>query len=167
MDPLDILLRLAAAGLGGGLLGIDRQAREKPAGLRTHTLVALGAALVTIVVLDFSTVDGKLNSDAVSRAVQGIVAGIGFLGGGAILKLRDRDDVRGLTTAATIWICAAVGIACGAAQWTAAGAASAFALLVLVVGRRLDRAVARLHAKKPRRDATEPNRPGSSPPGGS
>src|SRR6266446_127475 len=113
LPPLEVILRLAAAMLIGGALGVDREVRGKPAGLRTHALVAMGAALATISAIQFA---GPADRAAVTRVIQGIVAGVGFLGGGAILRARGQDEVHGLTTAATIWLVAAIGIACGGGQ---------------------------------------------------
>lgn len=143
MDTLEVLLRLGAAALVGAALGLDREARGKPAGLRTHALVSIGAALVTLVSIELSFREGGIDANAVSRVIQGIVAGVGFLGGGAILKSKDRDDVRGLTTAATIWIVAALGIACGAGFWVAALASLALSAVVLILGVPVERVVRR------------------------
>ena len=131
---IEILIRLSAAVLIGGCIGIDREVRRKPAGMRTHALVSLGAALVMLIVV--RTGPGLFEHvDAVSRAVQGIIAGVGFLGGGAILKSNTHEDVvHGLTTAASIWLVASLGIACGVGQWVAALIGLALALLILVVG---------------------------------
>ena len=96
----EILLRLTVATLVGGALGVDRELRDKPAGLRTHALVALGASLVMVTTLGLTKGD---SADPISRAIQGIIAGVGFLGAGAIMRARDRDVVSGLTTAASIW----------------------------------------------------------------
>ena len=98
--------RLLAAAVLGGVIGAQRERVHSAAGFRTHILVSLGAALVVLAGREagFSTPD-------VSRVVQGIVAGIGFLGAGTILKLAERGEVHGLTTAATIWVTAAVGVA--------------------------------------------------------
>jgi len=123
----DVAARLVAATLIGSGVGLDREIRHKPAGLKTHALVALGAALVTVVA-------GTLaDSSAVSRVIQGIIAGVGFLGGGAILKGTD-ELVTGLTTAASIWLVASLGIACGAGEWIIAVIALVIALIVLILG---------------------------------
>jgi putative Mg2+ transporter-C (MgtC) family protein len=143
VDIFDVLLRLTAAAVAGAVLGVDREVRGKPAGLRTHALVSVGAALVTMVSIELTIQEGELDANAVSRVIQGIIAGVGFLGGGAILKSKSRDDVRGLTTAASIWIVAALGTACGAGLWREAGAALVLSVLVLMVGRPVERAVRR------------------------
>lgn len=130
----DAFVRLAAATAIGAAVGINRELRGKPAGMRTHALVSLGAALVVLSSIGLSTVGGHMDPNAVSRAVQGIIAGVGFLGGGVILKTSDRRGVRNLTTAASVWVVAGLGIVCGAGQWSLAAAALALTLLVLVIG---------------------------------
>ena len=150
---VDLIVRLSTATAIGGLIGIDREARGKPAGLRTHALVSLGAALVTVVTIRL-TDPGVGDPNAISRAIQGIVAGVGFLGAGAILKTNgtEMEVVRGLTTAATIWLVASLGIACGAGQWHAAVIAVCFALVILIVGGPIEGLVHRLFRKRPVRD---------------
>jgi len=139
---IEISIRLFAAVLIGGCIGLDREIRRKPAGMRTHALVSLGAALVMLIVV--RTGPGQIEHvDAVSRAIQGIIAGVGFLGGGAILK-SEHDIIHGLTTAASIWLVASLGIACGVGQWVAALIALALALLVLIVGEPIERLVHRI-----------------------
>jgi len=139
---IEISIRLLAAVLIGGCIGLDREIRRKPAGMRTHALVSLGAALVMLIVV--RTGPGQIEHvDAVSRAIQGIIAGVGFLGGGAILK-SEHDIIHGLTTAASIWLVASLGIACGVGQWVAALIALALALLVLIVGEPIERLVHRI-----------------------
>jgi putative Mg2+ transporter-C (MgtC) family protein len=128
-----LAVRLLVAILAGALLGYQREHIHKPAGLRTHILVALGAALLTAVPQIC-----RMEMSAVSRVIQGLVAGIGFLGGGAILKLSDKQEVRGLTTAASVWLAAAVGIAAGLGRPGAAFLGSALGLLVLAVLGRLE-----------------------------
>ncbi len=106
---LRILIRLVLAGLMGALLGYERTREHKEAGLRTHMLVALAAALYTVVHLE-----GSIRSADMSRVIQGIATGIGFLGAGTILKLSTEHQIKGLTTAASIWLTAAAGMAVGA-----------------------------------------------------
>ncbi|MEA2336844.1 MAG: putative Mg2+ transporter-C (MgtC) family protein, partial [Thermoanaerobaculia bacterium] len=110
-----------------------------------HALVALGSALVTLVIVRFDP-NGQL-VDAVSRAIQGIIAGVGFLGGGAILKA-EHEMVSGLTTAASIWLVASLGIACGLGQWVAALIALGFALLILIVGGPVEGLVHRIAKRR-------------------
>jgi putative Mg2+ transporter-C (MgtC) family protein len=136
----DIVARLGSATLLGGVLGLNREMRSKPAGLRTHALVSLGSALATTATLQF--LDGPgIDHAAVTRTIQGIVAGVGFLGGGAILRAKDREEVTGLTTAASIWVVAALGIACGGGFWISSVVAVLLALLVLILGTPLERFV--------------------------
>ena len=120
-----ILRLLLAAGLGAAI-GVEREIRQKPAGLRTNILIALGSALFVAVSIAFGRAGGT--SDRVAAQV---VTGIGFLGGGAIL--RSGTSVRGMTTAATIWVNAAVGMAAGAGLYAIAIAATVIALVVLAV----------------------------------
>src|SRR5262245_21483264 len=103
-----IIVRLALAALLGGVIGYERESRGKAAGLRNHMLVALGSALFVLVVQQSGG-----GADAVSRVIQGLVAGIGFLGAGAILNNRNDPHIRGLTTAAGVWMTAAIGVAAG------------------------------------------------------
>lgn len=150
-DVLDVALRLLAATLIGGAIGLDREVRSKPAGLRTHALVCLGAALVTVVVARLSGSPLSQHVDAVSRVIQGVIAGVGFLGGGAILKAaaNGSEVVSGLTTAATIWVVASLGVACGAGQWAAAVIAASFALLILILGRPIEGLAHRIFRRHP------------------
>jgi putative Mg2+ transporter-C (MgtC) family protein len=126
----DLLLvsaaRLGLAALLGALMGIQRERVHSAAGLRTHILVGLGAAL--FVLADLESGGGQ---DAVSRVVQGVIAGIGFLGAGTILKIGDRAEVLGLTTAASIWVTAAVGVAAGLGHVWLAGLAAILGWFVL------------------------------------
>lgn len=103
-----VILRLIIAMLLGALVGFQRARTGKPAGLRTHMLVAMGAALLVLAPLEFG-----FDSADLSRVIQGLVSGIGFLGAGAILKLADEHQIHGLTTAAGIWMTAAVGVTVG------------------------------------------------------
>ncbi|HKS25757.1 MAG TPA: MgtC/SapB family protein [Thermoanaerobaculia bacterium] len=139
-DTGELALRLFAAAAIGCGIGIDREVRGKPAGMRTHALVALGAALVTVVVVRVTP--NVEHVDAISRVIQGIIAGVGFLGGGAILK--SAESVHGLTTAASIWFVAAVGAACGTGQWVAALIAVGFAFLILIGGLAAEKVMRRL-----------------------
>ena len=120
--------------MAGALVGVNRELRGKPAGMRTHALVSLGAALVTLSSDYLASQAMTYDSNTVSRSIQGIVAGVGFLGGGVILKTSDRGSVRHLTTAASIWVVACIGIVCGVGQWPLAAAATTLTLLMLIIG---------------------------------
>ena len=141
-DLMEVGLRLLAATLIGSGIGLDREVRRKPAGMRTHALVSLGAAVLTVVVARIGPAEAD-HLSAVSRVIQGIIAGVGFLGGGAILKA-EHEMVHGLTTAASIWLVATLGIACGAGQWIAALIAWVIAILILTVGSRVEGLVHRI-----------------------
>ncbi|MDP9140747.1 MAG: MgtC/SapB family protein [Pseudomonadota bacterium] len=103
-----LMVRLMAATLLGAVIGFQRERAGKPAGLRTHILVALGT---TVFVMAGS--GAGMSSDGLSRVIQGIITGIGFIGAGSILKLEREHDIQGLTTAAGIWMTAAIGVAVG------------------------------------------------------
>lgn len=133
IGPWQIFLRLVVATLIGCALGLNRELHGKPAGLRTHALVALGAALVTLTSVELVTAGRQVDNASVLRTIQGIMAGIGFLGGGVILRDDSHQSVHGLTTAASVWVVACLGIACGAGQWLTALMALGLALGVLVV----------------------------------
>ena len=121
-----MLVRAATALLLGGAIGYERERRGTAAGLRTHMLVALGAALFVMVPLE----SGVAMAD-MSRVLQGVVSGIGFLGAGAVIKLSQDRRIRGLTTAASIWLTAAIGVAAGMGMTLAALLAAALALFIL------------------------------------
>jgi putative Mg2+ transporter-C (MgtC) family protein len=104
MDTIDIILRLSAALVVGGAIGVNRDLHAKPTGLRTLSLVGLGSALAVMAV----TGSGEIN--AVSRIIQGVLTGIGFLGVGVIMRTADGEHVHGLTTAACTWLTACAGV---------------------------------------------------------
>ncbi len=120
---VDLAIRLLVAAVLGALIGVERERHERPAGMRTHLLVSVGSALFTVLSIDAFPSPG---ADPARIAAQ-IVTGIGFLGAGAIIK--DGATVKGLTTAASLWVVAAVGMAAGAAAW---GVAIAATIIVLV-----------------------------------
>jgi putative Mg2+ transporter-C (MgtC) family protein len=123
----EVLLRLFVAAALGGAIGVERELRERQAGLRTHLVVSVGAALFTLVsAYGFSNFDGKVDP---TRIAAQIVSGIGFLGAGAII--RQGLSVRGLTTAASLWLVAAIGMGAGAGYWDGALIATLGALLTL------------------------------------
>jgi putative Mg2+ transporter-C (MgtC) family protein len=137
--------RLVLATVFGAAIGINREWLSKPAGLRTHALVGLGAALITLVGLLLAVPGTDADLAAPGRVLQGLLAGIGFIGGGVILHRQRSGEVEGLTTAASIFIVAIVGAAVGAGLWRTALVAVVLALLVLGIGAvdKLVRRVAR------------------------
>lgn len=141
MAELDDVLRLLVAAVTGLLIGIDRDVSGKPVGMRTLSLVSLSAALVSIAAIEFQNL--RDHPDALSRVVQGVITGVltgvGFIGAGVILRDRDAKTVHGLTTAATVWIAAGLGIACALGAWLLVGAAIAITLLILFVLPSLER----------------------------
>ena len=126
MGWLDIVLRLGSAILIGGAIGLNRDLHHKPTGVRTLGLVALGSALVILAVAG--------DPAAVSRVIQGIITGIGFLGAGVILHRPTGGKVHGLTTAASIWVTAAMGVLCGIAAWSILVVGVSLVLLLLMFG---------------------------------
>ncbi len=150
MDDKELLipiLRLLAAAVAGGLIGLERTYHGRPAGFRTHTLVCMASSLLVLVTVfqwELLT-DAPLETIRVdpTRMAQGIMTGIGFLGAGVILK--DRLTIRGLTTAASIWLTAAIGIVIGMGLYFAAVLATLLALAILVAFRHMER---RLHTMR-------------------
>jgi putative Mg2+ transporter-C (MgtC) family protein len=135
-ETVRVIVRLLAALLAGGVIGLQREASGKAAGLRTHILVCMGTALFVLAGLGVG-----MGQDALSRVVQGLVTGIGFLGAGAILKLEASYEIKGLTTAAGIWMTAAIGVAIGVGRLGTAAIATALAWFVLAVLIRLDQRI--------------------------
>ena len=125
-----ILIRLVSATLLGAAIGYERQRAGKAAGLRTHILVAAGT---TVFILGCLGAGMKNNSDAISRVIQGIITGIGFVGAGSILKRETDKNIQGVTTSAGIWMTAAIGVTVGLGGLGLAFMATALALLVLRV----------------------------------
>jgi putative Mg2+ transporter-C (MgtC) family protein len=128
-----VLLRLSVAVLLGGLVGLQRERARKPAGLRTHILVCLGTSVVVLACSGIGmTLDGQ------SRVIQGIVTGVGFIGAGSILKLSHEHEIKGLTTAAGLWMTAAIGIACGVGAIGIALISAVLTLIVLVLAKVIE-----------------------------
>ena len=127
------LIRLTAAAVLGAVVGLNREKAGKPAGMRTHILVCLGT---TVFILGCS--GAGMSSDALSRVIQGIVTGIGFLGAGSILKLNEERDIQGLTTAAGVWMTAAIGVAVGLGTLGVALLSTIFTLIVLALAGPLE-----------------------------
>lgn len=147
----DVLLRLVAAAAAGGLVGLNRDLADKPIGIRTLALVSLGAATVSVAGLQ---VQGMAeNPDALSRVVQGIIqgvmAGISFIGAGVILRNAQARTVEGLTTAATVWVSAALGVACGLGAWRTIAIAIPVTLATLFAWGWIDRVTRRTRRYDP------------------
>ena len=146
LDWSEILLRLGVAALAGAALGLNRDLHGKPVGLRTLALVSLATAMV--VILADPLRNGSF-TDAGSRIIQGILTGIGFLGAGVIFHAEKHVRVRGLTSAACVWLTACVGIVCGAGGWRLVTVALAIAFVVLLIGGPVERRLHRLLGGKP------------------
>ena len=123
-----VVVRLLIASFLGGLLGLQRERQGKQAGIRTHMLVAAGSALFVLVPMQ-----AGMDSDGLSRVLQGLLAGIGFLCAGSILKLENEEQVKGLTTAAGIWMTAAIGMCAGLGRETTAVLSTLLVLAILAL----------------------------------
>jgi putative Mg2+ transporter-C (MgtC) family protein len=132
MDIVDVVLRIVVAAVVGGLIGLNRDLHGKPTGVPTLGLVGLGSALAVLAVA------GSGDAAAASRVIQGIVTGIGFLGAGVIIRPMAKGQVHGLTTAASVWLTAALGAACGVGAWRIVVIGVAMAFLLLLFGKRLE-----------------------------
>src|SRR5919205_880738 len=142
-----VLIRLVAATVLGEIIGAQRQRAGKPAGLRTHMMVTTGTA---VFVLACSGVG--MSQDALSRVIQGVVTGIGFIGAGSILKLDRERDIQGLTTAAGVWMTAAVGVAAGLGSLGVAIISTAFAVIILSLAKRFEPRIGRPRAARAERE---------------
>ncbi|MEH1893350.1 MAG: MgtC/SapB family protein [Nostoc sp.] len=140
-DWLNISLRLCIALLIGAIIGLERQIKRKPAGLRTHMLVSLGSAMFILIIIQ--TGGSQSSPDALSRVIQGIAAGVGFLGAGEIVRQSSQKsqqpEIHGLTSAAAIWVSAALGIAAGCGLWQLGLIGALLTFLVLKVFKRLEK----------------------------
>jgi putative Mg2+ transporter-C (MgtC) family protein len=134
---LTVVIRIVAAGLLGAVIGGERELEGKAAGLRTHMLVSLGAALFVI-----APREAGLRGSELASIVHGVAAGIGFIGAGTILKLAERETIRGLTTAASIWMTAAIGIAAGIGPLWVPALSAACAWVTLYVFARVEKVYA-------------------------
>lgn len=131
---VELAWRLGAASLAGMIIGLEREWREKPAGLRTHMLVSLAAAAFTIISFELYHTSLEISPNSSGdpiRVIEGVVAGVAFLGAGVIIQ--SRGDVRNLTTGATIWMSGATGLACGGGFYIVAGLLVAASLVILVL----------------------------------
>lgn len=139
-----IAARLVTAALLGGILGVEREFRGKPAGMRTHMLVAVGAAVFLMVPEHRGVEKADL-----TRVIQGVVAGIGFLGAGAIIKAHEGQEIHGLTTAAGIFSTAAIGVACGMGTLATATLCTLIAWVILCLLRPMENHLRRNHPSGP------------------
>jgi putative Mg2+ transporter-C (MgtC) family protein len=135
MDIIEIFVRAGAAVLAGAALGLNRDLHGKPTGIRTLALVGLGSAVAVMAISDSHDVS------AVSRVIQGILTGIGFLGAGVIIRNNEGRQIHGLTTAACAWLTACIGVTCGTGEWRIMLASVFLAFLVLIVGGPLEKAL--------------------------
>ncbi|MEN9674946.1 MAG: hypothetical protein RIS76_842 [Verrucomicrobiota bacterium] len=140
----EMILRLGSACVMGASIGLNRGRSGKAAGLRTQALVSLGSATVTVAMFELAVVGPVFDTSALSRVIQGVLTGIGFLGAGVIFRDSSGHRVEGLTTAASIWVSAALGLACGAGLWRLALVGVVLALGILQFGIRLENAVQRV-----------------------
>lgn len=138
-----VLLRLMVALLLGAVVGFQRERIGKPAGLRTHMLVAAGTTLFVV-----AAAEAGMAADELSRIIQGLATGIGFIGAGAILKLHEERDIQGLTTAAGIWMTAAIGVAVGLGRLGAALVSTVLAWIVLTAVISIERLINKESAAK-------------------
>lgn len=150
LPELEIVLRLLTAFGCGAVIGLNREFQGKPAGFRTFGLVSIGSAVVVIVMeMEYGT-----GADAVSRVIQGVLTGIGFLGAGVIFRGNSPEQVEGLTTAAAVWLTAGLGMAAGAGQYLIAAIGTVLGLALLLLGGPFERWFVRLW-KKPQADSTK------------
>jgi putative Mg2+ transporter-C (MgtC) family protein len=140
----NMALRLALALFVGVILGLNRWLHHKSAGIRTHSLVAIGSATAVMIISNFVQEDAQ----AISRVLQGLITGLGFLGAGVIIHEQRSQRVHGLTTAASLWACAIIGAAFGAGHFALGGLSLGAILLTLAVGGPLERLFARLNGVK-------------------
>src|SRR5256714_12173908 len=140
MSHIDIVRRWLAAAAAGTVLGRQGGLADKPIGVRTLALVSLGAAMVSVAAVRYAGLAGEPGavSRALQGALQGLMIGVGFIGAGVILRDESTKKVHGLTTATTVWIAAALGIACGIADWLVAATGLVLALVILIVLKRFE-----------------------------
>jgi putative Mg2+ transporter-C (MgtC) family protein len=144
---IEAFLRMSCAIVIGCIVGIDRDLHGKPTGMKTLGLVSLGSCIATMCAMGFDANPLSHNTE-VSRVVQGIVTGIGFLGAGVIVQNPRENRIRGLTTAASIWVTAAVGILCGLGVWSVALIATILLIVLLTLGRVIEKSLLRRWMRK-------------------
>ena len=139
LSPLELFLRLGIAGVFGAVVGFDRELKNKPAGLRTHTLVSLAAALFTLITFElYAELDNQdegTSADPI-RIIEAVTSGVAFLAAGAII--RSGGNVQGLTTGANMWLAGAIGVACGAGFYLLATLGAVFSIIIITLLRHLE-----------------------------
>lgn len=145
----EIALRLGIAAILGGVLGIDREWHDRPAGLRTHMLVALAAACFTLLSLELvaetAAMSGAVQTDPI-RLLEAVIAGVAFLGAGAIIR-DGRRGVQGVTTGASVWLAGGLGVAAGGGYYVVGAITAALAIVILTLLRRIDRTIVDARAR--------------------
>jgi putative Mg2+ transporter-C (MgtC) family protein len=149
-----VLIRLISAALLGAIIGFERERAGKAAGMRTHMLVALGAALFVV-----ACIESGLSASDLSRVIQGLATGIGFIGAGAILKRTEEREITGLTTAAGLWMTAAVGVSTGLGRWGSAGVSVLLTWIILAVLVRFEAWSGKRGGAQPGHDSDEQQKP--------
>ncbi len=139
MNELEMILRLVLSVILGGLIGLERQLHRRTAGLRTNILVCLGSCLIMVLSLHIYELYRNVAAVDPSRIASGVITGIGFLGAGTII--RERENIKGLTTAACLWVVSAIGLAVGCGYYTAGVVTAALTLMVLFFLRYFERAL--------------------------
>lgn len=139
----EVLIRLFAATILGASIGINRDLHHKPAGLRVLAMVSLGSAMATIMGMELCVHQATVSYDSLSRVIQGILQGIGFLGAGVIIRAQRGNDVHGMTTASSVWLTAVLGMTCGLGEWRLTVSGFLIAVFVLTMGRRIEKAILR------------------------
>lgn len=137
IDWIEVIARIGAAAVIGGAIGFNRHLHHKATGVRTLSLVASAAAALVLATLHGQ--DGALHVDAMSRVIQGILTGLGFLGAGVIIRDRSTERVHGLTTATAVWATAIIGVLCGIGAWRVTVALACVVALVLLFGGLIER----------------------------
>ncbi|BET09103.1 MgtC/SapB family protein [Pandoraea sputorum] len=159
-EIIEVTLRLTAALILGGLVGLNRNLHHKSVGLRTLAIVSFGSALFVLAVVPFPGTALPYDGSSVSRVVQGIVAGIGFLGAGCIIRPSHGSSVHGFTTAAALWSTTGIGIICGLGRWHIALVAMVLLLIVLAIGGRIESLAHRwLGHDEPAKDSQDEDAP--------
>jgi len=135
----EIIIRLSLSLIMGGFIGLERQLHRRAAGLRTHILVCIGSCLIMLTSMYVFDIYKGISALDPSRIASGVITGIGFLGAGAIMREREREGIKGLTTAASLWVVAGIGLATGCGFYVASFFTTALALIVLLFLGRMEK----------------------------